>query len=317
MSNGKDKGFVKDEDVSNENSYSDVNISDELLNAQIDSFLQEFGNIAQKPIDAIAYPQIDPVIFELGPLAIRWYSLAYLVGIVFGWFYIKYLNANFQKEKISSAAYDSIPLCMVISIILGGRIGYVLFYNFDYYSANILEAFHIWKGGMSFHGGVIGVIVGVLVFCKIYKVKFYTLMDCVAAAAPVGLLLGRIANFVNAELRGKPTDWKYGVLYPGETFARHASQLYEAVLEGVVLFALLYFLIKKFDMLEKPGRISGWFLMGYGASRFFVEFFREPDVQIGYLFSSTWFTMGQLLCLPMFVVGSYLVSVKFANDKRK
>lgn len=255
--------------------------------------------------NGIAFPNISPVIFSLGFFELRWYSLAYLLGIMGGWLYITYLNKRFADNRLSSKALDNLPVYMVLAIVLGGRIGYVFFYNFDYYSQHLKEIFMVWQGGMSFHGGLIGSIIGMFLFSKKYKIKFLNFTDLVAAATPIGLCLGRIANFINAELYGRITDVKWGVIFPNQFYARHPSQLYEALLEGILLFLVLMLAIFKFDALKKSGVVSGLFLIGYSISRFIVEFFREPDAQVGYILE--YFTMGQMLCIPMFLLGLILL----------
>jgi phosphatidylglycerol:prolipoprotein diacylglycerol transferase len=259
-------------------------------------------------MSGIAFPHISPVIFSLGFFELRWYSLAYLFGIIGGWLYVMYLNKRFANSRLTTQMLDNLPLFMVLSIVLGGRLGYVFFYNFDYYIKNLHEVFMVWQGGMSFHGGLIGVILGMFLFAKKYKIKFFEFSDLIAAATPIGLFLGRIANFINAELYGRITDAPWGVIFPNQFYARHPSQLYEAALEGIVLFVILMITIFKFDGLKKTGLISGLFLLGYASARFTVEFFREPDAQIGYLLE--YFTMGQMLCLPMFALGAWLVTRK-------
>ncbi len=292
---------INEEITAGEGGLDDINID------------QAVGEISEmvKPT-GIEFPEIDPVIFDLGPLAIRWYSLAYLFGILLGWFYIQYLNKHKAEHKMTHSQMDAIPLWMVLSIILGGRIGYVLFYNFEYYLNNLSEIGKVWQGGMSFHGGLIGVIVGMYIYSAIYKVKYLRIMDLLAAATPIGLFLGRIANFINAELWGRRTSWEYGVIFPNDNFARHPSQLYEATLEGLLLFIILAFAVK-FGALKRVGLLSGLFLIFYGAFRFFVEFFREPDIQLGFLLGTEWLTMGMILCIPMVLLGIFL-SVKAKSD---
>lgn len=280
-----------DEVVSGGYSLDDINV---------DQAVTEISKVV-KP-NGIVFPDIDPVLLDIGPLAIRWYSLAYLFGILLGWAYIQYTNKKYSKSYISQPQMDSIPLWIVLSIILGGRIGYVLFYNASYYLSNISEIIKVWHGGMSFHGGLVGVIVGMYIFSKLHKLKYLKLMDLLAIATPIGLFLGRIANFINAELWGKRTGWEYGVIFPNDNFARHPSQLYEAFLEGFVLFFILFFVVK-LGGLKRAGLCSGLFLLFYGSFRIVVEFFREPDIQLGYLYDTDWLTMGMLLCIPMILLG--------------
>jgi phosphatidylglycerol:prolipoprotein diacylglycerol transferase len=256
----------------------------------------------------IIFPNLDPIAFQIGFVAVKWYSLAYLFGIIFGWLYILHLNKKFLQYHVDIKALDNLPLWAVIGIIFGGRIGYVLFYNFEYYENNLYEALMIWHGGMSFHGGLIGAIAAFYLFSKYYGIKPYKVLDLCAAATPIGLFLGRIANFINAELYGRITDVSWGVVFPGEFYARHPSQLYEAALEGFVLFFILLFFIKRANILSREGAVSGLFIMFYGIFRFIVEYFREPDSQIGYIMDH--FTMGQILCLPMIIFGFYLLFIR-------
>lgn len=249
-------------------------------------------------------PYIDPTLIEIGPLQIRWYSLAYIAGILAGLFWLKHVN---KKEKIMSVeAYDNWLTWAVLSIILGGRIGYVLFYNFNYFLHNPLEIFAFWHGGMSFHGGLIGSAVGMFLFCRKYKINFMQLTDRLSVIAPVGLFFGRIANFVNMELYGRFTNSKFGIIFPNAgLYPRHPSQLYEAFLEGVILLIILIFCYKNHKIRDQFGKITGIFLMGYGIARFFVEFFREPDDHIGFIFE--FLTMGQILSLPIIFIGIFFI----------
>lgn len=262
----------------------------------------------------IVLPQLDPVIASFGPLAIRWYSLAYILGIVLGFYLIKHINK--KVNKLPQKVLDDLIMYMVFGIILGGRLGYVLFYNLPFYVYNPLEAFYIWQGGMSFHGGLIGSITAIYLLARKNKLHFFDIMDFIALVTPIGLFCGRVANFINMELWGKVTSKPWGVIFPNlDPYPRHPSQLYEAFLEGVVLFIILMVLASKKEAFDKKGLISGVFLTGYGISRFIVEFFREPDAQLGLLFN--FISMGQLLCLPMIGFGVYFVvsSKKFIEKK--
>ena len=252
----------------------------------------------------IILPNIDPVALQLGPLAIRWYSLAYIAGILCAMFFLK--KQNEQHKIMSAEAYENWLVWAVLSIILGGRVGYVLFYNFDYFLSDPLEIFALWHGGMSFHGGLIGVILGMWLFAKKYKIQFLRLMDVLAIIAPIGLFFGRLANFVNMELYGRVTGSSFGVIFPnaGE-LPRHPSQLYEATLEGLVLFTILFSLSRFTKIQKHVGALSGAFLIGYGISRIIIENFREPDQQIGFLFADV--TMGQVLSLPLILFGGFLM----------
>lgn len=249
----------------------------------------------------IIYPNIDPVLIEIGPLAIRWYSLSYVAGIVLGCLYADRLNKTPPTQK-NLKVFDDFMTWVILGIILGGRMGYVLFYNFSYYIENPLESLHIWQGGMSFHGGFIGVVIATLLFCRKNKVQVWPLLDLAACAAPIGLFFGRVANFINGELYGRVTDVPWAMVFPnGGPEPRHPSQLYEAFLEGLLLFTVFLLLAKYTKIRQKPGVLSGLFLCGYGLSRFIIENFRQPDEQIGYLFGNI--TTGQILSVPMILLG--------------
>ena len=244
----------------------------------------------------------DPVALTVFSLEIRWYSLAYISGILFGWLILKnFLNKEEQKfENI-----EDLLTYVILGIILGGRLGYVIFYNFEYYSNNIFEILMIWKGGMSFHGVLIGVILATIFFCKKNKYNPYIFLDLISLVSPIGIFFGRIANYLNSELYGKVTNVPWGVIFVNiDNSPRHPSQLYEASLEGILLFLILITLVKN-NFLEKRGFISSLFLILYSTFRFFIEFFREPDSQIGYLIFNL--TMGQILCLVFFTIGAFLL----------
>ena len=235
-----------------------------------------------------------------------WYSLAYIAGILLGWRYIVSLTRQ-KPGMIDEPAIDDLIVWLVLGIILGGRLGYVLFYKPGYYLANPLEAAYVWQGGMSFHGGAIGVIVALAIFSKKRGIAFLPLADLVACAAPIGLFFGRLANFINGELFGRPSDVRWAMVFPrGGPDARHPSQLYEAFLEGLVLFFILATLWRFTGLRDRPGALGGAFLLGYGVFRMFVELFREPDAHLGLLIAGA--TMGQLLSLPLIIVGAWLVA---------
>ena len=257
---------------------------------------------------ALAFPALDPVAFELGPIVIRWYALAYLAGFVLGWRYCLHL-ARSNPGRPSAEDFDDFLTWAVIGVILGGRIGYVLFYNLPYYLQNPLDALMVWHGGMSFHGGLIGVIVAILLFSLRRGISPFAFGDLIAAAAPIGLFFGRIANFINGELYGRAApDVPWAVVFPRDPtqLPRHPSQLYEAALEGALLFVVLAIAVRLPAVRERPGTVAGLFFIGYGLSRIVVEFFREPDPQLGFLFAGA--TMGQLLSLPMVLFGLWLVA---------
>ena len=244
----------------------------------------------------------DPVALTVFSLEIRWYSLAYISGILFGWLILKKFLGK-EEQKFENV--DDLLTYIIFGIILGGRLGYVIFYNFEYYSNNIFEIIMIWKGGMSFHGGLIGVILATIFFCKKNKYNPYIFLDLISLASPIGIFFGRITNYLNSELYGKVTDVPWGVTFINiDNSPRHPSQLYEASLEGVLLFLILIILVKN-NFLEKRGFISSLFLILYSTFRFFIEFFREPDSQIGYLIFNL--TMGQILCLVFFTIGAFLL----------
>jgi phosphatidylglycerol:prolipoprotein diacylglycerol transferase len=248
------------------------------------------------------FPDIDPVALALGPIVIRWYALAYIAGILLGWFYARYLVRRLYDGRPDLNDIDDFVSWSIVGIMLGGRLGYVFFYNAGYYFEHPLEALKIWQGGMSFHGGVLGMIGAMLIFSAVRKFSFLRLADIVTAVVPVGLFFGRIANFINGELFGRVTDKPWGVVFPhGGELPRHPSQLYEAALEGLVLLIILAVLMHIKWVRARSGFVAGAFLVGYGCFRMLVELVREPDAHIGFLFE--YVSMGQLLSLPMVLVG--------------
>ncbi|WP_378949497.1 prolipoprotein diacylglyceryl transferase [Mesorhizobium sp. ANAO-SY3R2] len=260
------------------------------------------------PLAALPFPNIDPVIVQIGPMAIHWYGLGYVLGILFAWWYAKRLVTDTRlwpdgTLPMKPEDIDDFLVWAAIGVVLGGRTGYVLFYDLPRYLANPFDIIAVWQGGMSFHGGLLGVTLAMFLFARKRGILVWSLIDVVAAGVPVGLGLVRIANFINSELWGRVTDVSWAVVFPnGGPFARHPSQLYEALLEGLVLFLLLRFLTHSRLKLKTPGFVAGAFVAGYGAARIIVEFFREPDQQIGYLFGG-WLTMGMVLSLPMVLIG--------------
>jgi phosphatidylglycerol---prolipoprotein diacylglyceryl transferase len=253
------------------------------------------------PFLAIAFPVFDPVAIQLGPIAIRWYALAYIAGIVLGW---RILRRIVQRPgwSLAPSAIDDLLFHVTLGIILGGRLGYVLFYQPGHFVANPLAVLAVWQGGMSFHGGLMGVILAAWIFARSRGVSFLEIVDALAIVTPIGLFFGRIANFINGELWGRPTDLPWAVIFPhGGPVPRHPSQLYEAGLEGVLLLAvMLWFAVKPYRP-ETRGQLGGIFLIGYALARITAELFREPDAQLGFLAGGL--TMGQLLSLPMLAVG--------------
>ena len=250
-------------------------------------------------------PSIDPVLFSIGFVEIRWYSLAYIFGLIFGLIIIKKLN-KIKGNLLSISQLDSFFIWSVIGIILGGRIGYVLFYQTSIFINNPFYIFEIWNGGMSFHGGLIGLIISIYIFCKNNDLNFFYLSDLVSVVAPIGLFFGRMANFINTELIGRPTDFYISIIYPKiDNLPRHPSQLYEALFEGLILFVILIYYFFKNKKLKNYGLISGLFLFYYGLFRFFIEFLREPDSQLGLIFN--FFTLGQILNIPFLIYGIILI----------
>ena len=247
---------------------------------------------------------LNPVAFEIFFLKIHWYSLAYIFGIIFGWIYIKKVLI---KNNIYKIYIDDLITYLILGIIIGGRLGYILIYNLEFYLKNPYEIFMVWHGGMSFHGGLIGIIIFTVVFCKKHNLEKYIFLDFVAVAAPIGIFFGRIANFVNSELVGKPTDLIWGVIFPlVDNVPRHPSQLYEATFEGIILFIIMNKIYFSNDY--KTGNCSFAFLIFYGIFRIFSEIFREPDVQIGYFIG--FLSMGIILSMLMVVIGALLIRRK-------
>jgi len=252
---------------------------------------------------------LDPVAFQILSLEIRWYSLAYIIGIILGWSYCK---KKLIKDQYIFGLFDDFITYLIIGIILGGRIGYALFYNLKYYLENPIEILMVWNGGMSFHGGLIGVIVVSQLFSNKHKVNQFIFLDLVALSAPIGIFFGRVANFINSELIGRATDLPWSVQFALiDNIKRHPSQLYEAFFEGIILFFLLRYFFRK-NYLQTPGKISALFLTFYSLFRFFAEFFRAPDPQIGYLILNL--TLGQLISVIFLLAGTLLFYLK-DNEK--
>jgi phosphatidylglycerol:prolipoprotein diacylglycerol transferase len=254
----------------------------------------------------IAFPAIDPVAIAIGPFAIRWYALAYIAGIVLGWRYALYLVRR-PPVFMTRNDMDDFILWLTLGVILGGRFGYVLFYKPGYYIYNPLEALYLWHGGMSFHGGLIGVLLAVFLFARRRQISGLALGDIVATVTPIGLFFGRLANFINGELFGRPSDISWAMVFPNdpEQVPRHPSQLYEAFSEGILLLFLMTLVSHRREIREKPGRAGGIFLIGYAVARLAGETFREPDAHLGFIFGPV--TMGQILSLPMLLAGLILV----------
>lgn len=262
------------------------------------------------PLAALPFPNIDPVLIQIGPLAIHWYGLGYVVGILFAWWYAKRLIANDRlwtgsTSPLKGEDIDDFLLWAAAGVVLGGRIGYILFYDLARYLENPADIFAVWQGGMSFHGGLAGVTIAMIAFSIRRGIGTWSLMDVIAAGVPVGLGVVRVTNFINSELWGRPTNVPWAFVFPnGGPEPRHPSQLYEAALEGIALFILLRILTHGALKLKQPGFVTGAFIAFYGAARILVEFFREPDAHIGYL-AGGWLTMGMVLSTPLLILGAW------------
>ncbi len=254
----------------------------------------------------IPFPSIDPVLISFGPIAIRWYSLAYIAGLLLGWKLLRRLVLR-TPDVAGLGDADDYMVWAMLGVILGGRLGYVLFYNASIYLADPLSVLAVWRGGMSFHGGLLGVILATILFCRRRGIDLWPFADRVACISPIGLFFGRLANFINGELFGRVTDVPWGVVFPsGGPEPRHPSQIYEALGEGAVLFALLMWLAQSEPIRRRPGFLTGVFLAGYGSVRTVVELFRQPDAHLGFLsFGST---MGQWLSVPLILAGVFLIA---------
>jgi len=253
----------------------------------------------------LSYPSIHPTIVKLGPIQIRWYGVMYILGFAISYLLVKY-QIRKKKLNIDTAVINDLFLYLIIGLIVGARIGYVVFYNLAFYFNNPLKLLAVWEGGMSFHGGLIGIVLAGIIFVTKKRIDFWQLADLVAVTAPIGLGLGRLGNFINAELYGRVTSLPWGMVFPGGgDLPRHPSQLYEFLLEGVLLFAILW-RIK--DVSLPKGAVFCMFIILYGIFRFFAEFFRQPDPQIGFILS--FFTMGQVLSILMVIVGVVLIYLR-------
>ncbi len=263
----------------------------------------------------VDFPDLDPVAISLGAVQIRWYALAYLGGFLLGWWYaVQLVRRYFSKDKaggvVTKDHIDDFVSWAIIGVILGGRVGYALFYQWDYYSHNWVDILKIWQGGMSFHGGALGVIIAMFLFAWIKKIPVLRLADIVACVVPIGIFFGRVANFINGELYGRVTDGTWGVVFPaGGSAPRHPSQFYEAGLEGLALFVILLVAARSAVVRQRAGVLSAMFLLGYGSFRFFVEHFREPDEHLGFVLGSL--SMGQVLSFGMLALGIAVLVVAF------
>jgi len=253
----------------------------------------------------LPFPEIDPVLIQLGPFAIRWYALAYIAGLMIGWRIMRDVCQQ-PPAILSPVKIDDFLLWAALGVILGGRIGYVLFYKPAFFLQNPLSILTVWEGGMSFHGGLLGVVVAILAFALRNGVAPFMLSDLVSIVTPIGLFFGRLANFINGELWGRPSDVAWAMIFPrGGPMPRHPSQLYQSFFEGIVLFALVFAVWRLTDGRRRPGLLTGTFCAGYGLARIVGETFREPDAFLGFLWGPL--TMGMLLSLPMMVFGGWLI----------
>jgi phosphatidylglycerol---prolipoprotein diacylglyceryl transferase len=270
------------------------------------------------PFFALPFPAIDPVAIAIGPFAVRWYALAYIAGLLGGWFHARRLTLDAglwgDLKRPTPDDIDDLIVWVALGVVLGGRVGYVLFYNFDTYLTDPLEMLAIWRGGMSFHGGFLGAILAILLFARARGLSGLAMLDLAAVVTPIGLFFGRIANFINGELWGRPApDFPYAVVFPeAGPVPRHPSQLYEAFGEGLLLFIVLAVAVRRFGF-RRPGLIGGLFVLGYAVARIVCEFFREPDAHLGFLFGTSvealagGITMGMLLSVPMALVGAVAI----------
>jgi phosphatidylglycerol:prolipoprotein diacylglycerol transferase len=263
----------------------------------------------------MTYPEIDPIIFSLGPLHVRWYGLMYVLGFLASYYLVRRQIRQFKYQQLADH-FENLNLVLILGVVIGGRLGYVLFYNLSYYLEHPLEILATWSGGMSFHGACLALIVGGWIFCRKNNIDFWKSADIYTATLPIGLGLGRIGNFINGELYGRVTDLPWGMVFPGGgPLPRHPSQLYQAFLEGFVLFVILWSVHKKPWLKNRywpHGSVIAMFLIGYGCLRIVVEYFREPDQQIGYLFG--FITMGQLLSAFMVVSGLLIWKIRLSSS---
>lgn len=271
------------------------------------------------PVDAAAsaiiLPVFDPVALQLGPLVVRWYALAYLAGILLGWWQLARMVET-PGAPMAKRHVDDFVTWATLGVILGGRAAYVLFYDFPQFAADPIRMFYLWEGGMAYHGGVVGVLIAIVLFSRVNKLKWLRVNDYVAVVVPIGSFFGRLANFINGELYGRAASVPWAMVFPRdpEQIPRHPSQLYQALLEGALLFAILLWVFTRTDARTRPGMLVGVYLAGYGALRFIAEYFREPDAQLGIL--SWGLSMGQTLSVPMILLGLYMMATATGRRAR-
>ena len=266
-------------------------------------------------LPVMPFPAIDPVALAIGPFDVRWYAIAYIAGLILGWRFVL-RTVRLPGAPMAAKEVDDFIVWATIGVVLGGRLGYVLFYRPGFYALNPEHILYLWQGGMSFHGGLLGVAAAIVLFSRMRGLRLLEVSDVIAAAAPIGLFFGRIANFINAELFGRPSEALWAVIFPtGGPAARHPSQLYEAALEGLALFAVILVLVYATRARWRPGLITGVFLAGYGIARIVVEIFREPDAHLLEIMPN-WVTMGQILSLPVLGVGAYLIARAMTQPPR-
>jgi len=258
-----------------------------------------------------------PIFIDLVFFQIRWYSIAYIMGIVLGWWFANRIienNTIYKRSNITTKIFDDLIIYIIIGIIMGGRIGYIVFYNLEYYSENFIDSFKLWEGGMSFHGGLIGVVFGTIIFSKIKKINFFRIADIIACVSPIGIFFGRLANFINGELYGKVSSVPWAIIFPKiDNFPRHPSQIYEAILEGLILLLVVNFFSFKKNMILEKGYTSGIFLIFYSIFRLLSEIFREPDNHIGYFFD--YYSMGMILSFGTLISGLLIILYIKKNEK--
>ncbi|MCV6636898.1 prolipoprotein diacylglyceryl transferase [Candidatus Albibeggiatoa sp. nov. NOAA] len=259
----------------------------------------------------LTYPEIDPVMLSIGPLKIHWYGMMYLVGFLLGW-WLGVVRSKRPDSPVTAEQMGDLVFYIALGVVLGGRFGYILFYNLPQYIDNPLDILKVWQGGMAFHGGLLGVLLATWLYARYLGRTFFQITDFIAPLVPLGLMAGRIGNFINAELWGRVSDVPWAMVFPGAgDLARHPSQLYQALLEGLLLFIILWVYSRK----PRPTMaVSGLFLIGYGVLRSFAEFFREPDAHLGFI-AFDWLTMGQILSVPMILFGILLMTLAYRNQK--